>query len=655
MHSHAEADLAAIALYNKDDVWATMALRDWLVAHRPPEMEWRAPHLEPEPGRQPDERIAKLHQIGGDAHFLGDLLGYWDREWQAYITPKAVKLADAATEELWDDPETIVGLRCLGESVRLKMNGEERKDPAMRFSFPNSQSLEGFPPGGDALFMAPDGRRCYATYEGLNIESGTIDLVWGEKRQEAGDLPSALNCYKWFRTTNKSESLEALADKVLDGSAPDNVAMALLRGELPQFHGGGPPKGIFTDTLPELADLIIRLDHSFLAIQGPPGTGKTYSAAHLVHAAILAGKRVGITAVAHRVVGNLLQEVVKVFRGEGDLDRVRAVCNTNDPDSLPPEVEKGDNAKCGKSKFNLVGGTTFLFTSKPMKQCHVDVLFADEAGQMALADMLAASMATDNLVLVGDPLQLSQVTQASHPRNSGCSALDHVLGEDETMPAERGVFLPETRRMHPDVCEFISDQIYEGRLDSYSGSDFNCAWQTTVAGTGLRWMPVSHKENKTFSVEEADLIVAEILRLIGTEWTDDRGNKKPLGTKDFVIVTPYNDQQRLLSDRLNSDPYTVGIEVGTVDMFQGQEAAVVFFSMATSTGEDVVHGKDFLFSRNRLNVAISRARCLAYLVCTEDLLNTRARSVDDMRLISTLNAFVECAQRQSSDPVGGSR
>lgn len=649
MHSHAEADLAAIARYNKDDVWATMALRNWLVDHRPPEMEWRATYLEPEPGREPDERVAALHQLGGDAHFLGDLLSYWDREWQAYITPKAVALADATTEELWTDPETVVGLHCVGEVARLKVNGEEKKDPGMRFSFPNGQPLEGFSPSGDALFVASDGRRCYVTYEALDVQSATIDLIWGEKRREAGDLPTALSCYKWFRTTNKSESLQALADAVLDGSTPDTVSMALLRGDMPRFDGDGPPGGIFTDNLPELADLIIRLDCSFLAIQGPPGTGKTYTAAHLVHAAVRAGKRVGITAVAHRVVSNLLHEVVKVFREAGDLDLLTAVCNTNAPSTLPPEVSKGDNAKCGNSKYNLVAGTTFLFASRPMKQCPVDVLFADEAGQLSLADMLAASLATSNLVLVGDPLQLSQVTQASHPRNSGCSALDHALGEHQTMPADRGVFLPVTRRMHPDVCEFISDQIYQGRLDSYRGDDFNCAHQTTVAGTGLRWIPVTHNDNTTSSPEEAALIIAEIRRLIGTDWTDDKGNTKPLGTKDFVIVTPYNDQQRLITDRLNAYPDTAGIEVGTVDMFQGQEAAVVFFSMATSTGEHVVRGKDFLFSRNRLNVAISRARCLAYLVCTEELLNTRAHSVADMRLISTLNAFVEYAQWQTSE------
>jgi uncharacterized protein len=207
------------------------------------------------------------------------------------------------------------------------------------------------------------------------------------------------------------------------------------------------------------------------------------------------------------------------------------------------------------------------------------------------------------------------------------------------MPADRGVFLDESWRMHPDVCDFISELIYEGRLDSHA----SCKRQHTLEGTGLRWIASHHSGNTTSSPEEADLIIAEIQRLMGTDWTDQEGKVKSLRQKDFVIVTPYNDQRRLIRERLEANPATARIDIGTVDKFQGQEAVVVFFSMATSSGDNVVHGKDFLFSCNRLNVAVSRARCLAYLVCTEELLNTRARTVEEMRLISTLNAFVEWA------------
>jgi len=276
------------------------------------------------------------------------------------------------------------------------------------------------------------------------------------------------------------------------------------------------------------------------------------------------------------------------------------------------------------------------------------VLFIDEAGQLGLADALAASTAARNIVMLGDPLQLAQVTKASHPGTSGRSVLHHVLDGQETIPPDRGVFLSETRRMHGDVCEFISQQIYEGRLEPHD----DCAQQSTAAGTGLRWLRAEHHGNITSSLEEGDLILAAVRNLLGTDWTDNTGQTRPLTVDDFVVVTPYNDQRLLLDDLFSRDDDTCGLHVATVDKFQGQEKAVVFFSMAASTGTDITRGTEFLFSRNRLNVAVSRARCLAYLVCTEELLNTRARNVEDMRLISTLNAFVEYAEKQTAE-LGG--
>ncbi len=256
---------------------------------------------------------------------------------------------------------------------------------------------------------------------------------------------------------------------------------------------------------------------------------------------------------------------------------------------------------------------------------------------MALADALAASRSAHNLILLGDPLQLPQVAQAAHPGGSGNSVLEHVLGAELTMPGDRGVFLHETRRMHPDVCRFISERIYEGRLVSHP----DCARQSTEFGTGLRWLRADHASRSTESPEEAAIVADELMRLLGTPWVDQHGTSRPLTVGDIMVVAPYNDQVRLLRDRFDAEPKTRGVRVGTVDKFQGQEAAVVFFTMTTSNAANVPHGSAFLFSRNRLNVAVSRARCLAHLVCTEELLKSRARTIDEMRLISTLCSFVE--------------
>ena len=203
------------------------------------------------------------------------------------------------------------------------------------------------------------------------------------------------------------------------------------------------------------------------------------------------------------------------------------------------------------------------------------------------------------------------------------------------------MFISETRRMHPDVCRFISDQIYEGRLASHE----SCAQQTTTFGTGLRWLEADHSQRSTESPEEADLVIAQVSAMIDTPWVDQRGRTTNLRAEDFMVVAPYNDQVDLLRAAFDGQPGLRDVQVGTVDKFQGREAPVVFFTMTTSSAEDMPRGPEFLFSRNRLNVAVSRARCLAFLVCTETLLNSRARTIEEMRLIGTLSAFVEYAGR----------
>jgi uncharacterized protein len=193
--------------------------------------------------------------------------------------------------------------------------------------------------------------------------------------------------------------------------------------------------------------------------------------------------------------------------------------------------------------------------------------------------------------------------------------------------------------MHPNVCRFISNQIYEGRLSSHE----SCAQQDTEFGTGLRWLEARHSERSTESPEEAELVIDQITAMLGTSWVNQRGESAPLRAEDFMVVAPYNDQVDLLRATFERTANLRDVQVGTVDKFQGREAPVVFFTMTTSSAEDMPRGPEFLFSRNRLNVAISRARCLAYLVCTEQLLNSRARTIEEMRLIGTLSAFVEYA------------
>jgi uncharacterized protein len=637
------AELAAIAAYNEDDVRATLALRDWLVAQRPDGLPWRPPPGPPsEVIADITDMVAKFHSAGEGTpeHLLGDLLGYWTNEWWAYLMPKLAQ-CQQDTADLMDARDAIAALSYVGEFPRFGAKGQELKNPAIRFSFPPQQFNDLSGDDAKVLYTLPDGTWRSADVDALDSDALTMDLEWGEKQQEAGHLPESVIVHTWVPTDKKRLALFDFAERLLEGCDPNPLTDALLRRELPRFMAGGGPEGeVFSDDPDEMCSWVTELDRSYVAVQGPPGTGKTYRAAHLVHALVTAGKRVGVTAPNHRCIENVLREVITVFTEKGDLGLLKGV-RVKSKGSKPTldGFKYGDADKACRPDVNVVAGTSWLFSNDKLADAPVDVLLIDEAGQYALADALAASRAARNLVLLGDPLQLPQVNLANHPGGGGRSALGHVLGDDVTLPAERGVFIDETRRMHPDICRFISAQIYDGKL----GWHEDCEQQNTVAGTGLRWLNAEHTSNSTSSVEEAGIIADHIARLVGTPWTDFHGVTKPLTVDDFMVVAPYNDQVRTIRKALNADPRSEGVPVGTVDKFQGGTAAVVFFSTATSSGSDIVRGVDFLFSRERLNVAISRARCLAYLVCTEELLNTRARSVEEMRLIATLNAFVDSA------------
>ncbi len=650
MKTKDESELTAIAVYNEDDVRATLALREWLLTQRDAALEWRLAVFETE-SKYPeiDEQVAALLEFDGGTpeHLMGDLLGYWLREGRANTAKLLAKL-DKDTDALGDDQEAIVGLEFLRTEVRHKKDGQPRKWPRAVFRYPPQiigTSLD--PERADrppkVCHRIDEATVGWLIVDTIDTVSREVGFEWGEKAQERGEYPSNVVLNTWVSPDPKPEALSAIAGDLLEGKLAPSVTDALLRAEPPRFVGGhGPVDGRFTDDLDDICRWVQHLDHSCVAIQGPPGTGKTFTGAHIVHALVSKNKRVGITAMSHAAIDNLLHEVEKIFDEKGDLGLLNAVRRGKQP--ATPDAAwltiATANQKCAKAEFNVVAGTTWLFAGDDMVDAKVDVLIIDEAGQLGLADALAASRAAHNIVLLGDPLQLAQVSQATHPDGAGASVLEHAIGlENATVPDHRGVFLTESRRMHPHVCTFISDEIYDGRLTSFS----DCAKQGTAKGTGLRWLQAHHEGSSTESVEEVAMVIDAISGLVGTQWTDSTGTEPiDFGAEHVMVVAPYNDQVRLLRSSLDAAGLS-RVRAGTVDKFQGQQAPVVFFTMTSSSSDDMPRDADFLFSRNRLNVALSRAKCLAYVVCTEELLNSRARDVDTMRLISTLCAAVDYA------------
>jgi superfamily I DNA and/or RNA helicase len=357
-------------------------------------------------------------------------------------------------------------------------------------------------------------------------------------------------------------------------------------------------------------------------------------------AALREGRRVAVTANSHAAIQNLLRAIedraVKdgvtdwrgVYKGEG----------YESPMGLVGAVS--DNKETYGDEFRLVAGTAWLMSCEAHRE-RFDVLFIDEAGQFSLANAVAAGTVAKGIVLLGDPQQLPQVNQASHPHGAGSSVLGHILGEHDVIPSDRGVFLGVSWRMHPDVCRFVSERSYDGRLRSTE----QCAERRVdapgrLSGAGLRTVAVEHEGSSQESAAEADAIaeLCEELLAGGATVTDDERRTRALVADDLLVVAPYNLARRCIAARVPA-----GVRVGTVDKFQGQEAPVVFFAMTCSSGEDVPRGLSFLFDRNRLNVAISRAQCLAVLVHAPRLLDADCRSLTDMQLLDGACRFAEMA------------
>ena len=676
--------LDEIARYNRDDVVSTARLRDWLESLRP-ELAALAGQEVPRPtpvsGDAPvqtaaaDEGVATIAEAltrdaSADAAqrsdeqqarwLLAQLLSWHRREMKATYWEFFRRTELDGTELTIDKaalgPLEVVGClrtpylppraRLMRQVWRYRFapqdydisSQSELYDPALRQAHPDA--------GMGAW-------KLNAEIVGVNDGDGTIDLEWKGNAEEPTH-PAGLVPLDVFQDGAHRAALLRLGEWVaqhgIDTPGPWRAARDLLLRRSPRA-GQEPGTALCATGETELdaaRRLGVALDHGALAIQGPPGSGKTYTGARMILSLVAAGKRVGLTANSHKVIGNFIGAVLKAAAEEGVAVRIAQRVSKPEQGCDLDAVEvttKNEVVRDGlrNGTFDVVGGTSWLWASDK-SEALVDVLFVDEAGQVALANVLAMAGATDSIVLLGDPQQLDQPLQGSHPPGADRSALAHMLGGAATIPPDLGLFLEHTYRLHPDVARFTSEAFYDGKLVSKPGLEHQAIHgPRPMRGSGLRYVEADHVGADSLSRSEA-LQVAGIVRALvdsGSTWTDEKGAVHPLTYRDVLIVAPYNAQVGQIASLLPLEA-----RVGTVDKFQGQEAPISIYSMTTSTPEDAPRGMDFLYSRNRLNVATSRARCIAVVVAEPALLRVRARTPEQMRLANALCQFVEFASGQ---------
>ena len=572
---------------------------------------------------------------------LAQLLEWHRREekssWWEYF-----RLCELSDDELQEDKSALGGLTYLGEVGRIK------RSIIHRYLFPPQEHAI------DRALEVRDPRTGNGVGEVISIDerNRTIDIKRGA--HSTVPHPTALIPFDIVNSNVLRDSLYRLgtwvADHGLSGEGQFQAARDLLVRVRPRVLSASLATMIGeNEQLTEAARALVLslpVKASVLPIQGPPGSGKTFTGARMIVELVRSGRRVGITAVSHKVISNLLREVCKVAT---EL-RISVTCvqKSNDGDGYQhPLVTQADSNEAvvgalttGAAK--VAAGTAWLWAREEVANS-VDVLFVDEAGQMSLANALAISQAATSIVLLGDPQQLDQPQKGVHPLGAEVSALGHLLNGRATISADQGLFLTETRRLHPDICAFTSEIFYDGRLVSRpENSNQRLNAPGPLNGTGLRFVSVQHSGNQNESPEEVKTVADFVASLLAgaATWTNKKAQTLPIRLEDILIVAPYNAQVSALCERLPK-----GARVGTVDKFQGQEAPLVFYSMATSTPEDAPRGMEFLYSLNRLNVAVSRARCVAVIVASPALIMVHCKTPRQMELANAFCRYLELASQ----------
>lgn len=648
-----DADRAAVNGYNKDDCLSAGALRDWLEVLRAEAVKSGAaiPRPEPKSGDASEEltdwqkKIAALierltHEVPVDvvertpeqhARWLLAYILDWHRREEKAAWWEYFRLAARSAEDLLDERAALSGV------TFVEATGGTARAPIHRYSFPPQETEL----RGDEDLRALGGNK-FGKVETISLEDRTVDI---KKRQDSAALhPEAVFAHSIVPTQVLADALvrigEHVADNGMTGNGPYQAARDLLMVEAPKI-GGQPIRQAQETTLQAAVRIAPAFEPGVFPIQGPPGAGKTHTGGRMICALVAAGKKVGITANSHKVIRNLLDDVQEACAESGSA--VQCIQKVSEKtDDIPGIRFTTDNA----ALFSSIGagcpvaaGTAWLW-ARPEAFESVDVLFIDEAAQMSLANVLAVSHAAKTVILLGDPRQLEQPMQGSHPEGTDASALKHILGEHATVAADRGLFLEETWRLHPDICSFTSELFYEDRLRSRKGLEQQqVKSQSRVNGSGLRYLPVAHSGNQSSSPEEADAVKTLVDEILAgnTTWVKMDGSEAPVTLDDILIIAPYNAQVFELQDRMP------GARIGTVDKFQGQEAPIVIYSMTTSSHADTPRGMEFLYSANRLNVATSRARCACILVGSPLLFEAECRTPQQMQLANAFCRYLEMA------------
>lgn len=643
---------AAVQLYNQDDCESLVRLQTWLEEIRNDLIKKGADITRPIEGEgaasdnitahqeriQPimvalldgvPQIVAERNNVQQAQFILAHMLDWYRREMKSFWW-EFFRLKELPEDELVEERKALSFLKFTGERVA------EKRSVVDTYTFPYQECDLRM---GQSLEDQEDNK--IGSIHEIDIDRCLLKIKKGPSKVGLAHPVSVMSMER-VNPSTKEEAVISLAEWVADNGMDSDsekfrAPRQLLMNVSPMLT---EDRSDHDDITEKTYDFVSKLDNSYLPIQGPPGSGKSYTGSHLIVKLVQDSKKIGITALSHKVISNLLTKVWDVGVEQGlsiqMLQKVKADYNEVVPWQVTTDE---DDIQAALGYADVIAGTAFMW-SKPPYTDGIDYLFVDEAGQLSLIDTLAVSHCCSNLVLLGDPQQLKQPQQGVHPDGTEVSALEHVLQDEKTISDEQGIFLAETWRMHSSINAFVAELFYENRLKSKDHLDQQQILGSKFSGAGLYLEEVEHSGNTNSSSEEVEKVAEIVHQLTSGENTfiNEDGEEATLTVSDIKVITPYNAQVQAIKQQLPT------IEVGTVDKFQGQEAPVIIYSVATSSLEDAPRGMDFLFSPNRFNVAVSRARTCFIMVANPAIFEAECKSPHQIRLVNAFCRFKELSQ-----------
>ena len=631
--------------YNKDDCESTFHLREFLVQNKPESIDWFSINEETEKKSTEKKDWEKIEvelkkslekkEIAKNplTETIKNLVGFHRREikpewWETFDR------MDKTHDELEEDPE------CIGNCF-LQSDKPEKVEKGYVFTYQFN----------DQDYKLKKDSTVYNAHQNLSLGSiieitedspnkNIVKIKLTEKKyQTLGEMPSVLSLSR--RGPAQIAVLEQALNRFVEnyinlkGASYKCILDLLNRGnpDLSKIKSGEKLIDENKNITEESIKVVKQMKNSCLSIQGPPGTGKTYNSAKIIIELMKDSKKVGVSSNSHEAIKNLLSEIERQAKAEKF--KFKGMKKSSSTNLFNGEfiIDVIKDKQIDTKDFLLFGGTAWFFSNIRMSQ-KLDYLFIDEAGQVSLANTIAMATSSKNLVLIGDQMQLSQPIRGTHDGYAKLSSLDYILEDRDTIPPEQGIFLRETRRLNKEICKYISESFYDSRLIPHEVTQSRSVklGLNDIKDEGIFFVPTDHFGNSQRSDEEADIIHNYYSKIIGKNFEDEKGKKK-LDINNIMVVAPFNVQTNNIKQKLLKK-YSEETRVGTIDLFQGQEAKIVFISMTSSDAENLPRHKDFFFNRNRLNVAISRAQNVAIILFNPNLLLASANTIHEMRLMN---------------------